>query len=243
MLDAKQIAHFKHHGYVILRGFIEADTVHDWQQQFWSHIGADSADSATWPEDYVVKDFNVDPVFGALPQMQTAVQQLGGSMFAGGGGSMLAQWPKHDSEWMPPAQGHIDGYGPGGWSGGFMLGATTYLEDVEPGGGGFFFWSDSHRPVHDFFRRHPKQIDGSFREREDWEEKSWGLFSDDNPQPAQEFTGGAGDVILWHCFMCHTGSPNVNQRPRLGVFSRWHHSDREQMKWDIAEDLWKYWEV
>ena len=43
-----------------------------------------------------------------------------------------------------PATGHIDGYGPGGWSGGFMLGATAYLEDVEDGGGAFVYWPQSH---------------------------------------------------------------------------------------------------
>jgi hypothetical protein len=28
----------------------------------------------------------------------------------------------------------------GGWFGGAMLGATVYLEQVAPGGGGFFLW-------------------------------------------------------------------------------------------------------
>ncbi len=243
MLDADQILHFKQHGYVILRGFIHPDTLQQWRTQFWGHVGADCDDPSTWPEDYVVKDFAVEPDFGSLPSMQDIVGQLGDGMFAGGGGSMLVQWPKSDKPWQAPTQGHIDGYGPGGWSGGFMLGATTYLEQVTAGGGAFYFWPDSHLPVQEYFRQHPQQIDGSFTQRQDWDEKGWGLFSDAGPSAPQEFTGAAGDVILWHCFMCHTGSPNVNARPRLGVFSRWHRSDREEMKWDIPQDLWKYWGI
>lgn len=243
MLDSDQITHFKQHGFLILRGFIDDDTLQAWRRQFWGHVGAESGDPTTWPEDYVVKDFGVDPSFGGLPKMQSVIGQLGGDRFAGGGGSMLVQWPKPDTPWKAPDQGHIDGYGPGGWSGGFMLGATTYLEDVDPGGGAFYYWPDSHLPVQAYFREHPQQIDGSFRERDDWEERKWGLFSDDGPSRPQEFTGAGGDVILWHCFMCHTGSPNLNARPRLAVFSRWHRSDREETKWDVPEDLWKYWEI
>ena len=124
-----------------------------------------------------------------------------------------------------------------------MLGATTYLEEVEARGGGFYYWPDSHLPVQEYFREHPEQIDGSFTKRDDWDEKGWALFSDLCPSAPQEFVGAAGDVILWHCFTCHGGSANVNARPRLGVFSRWHRADREQMKWDVPEDLWKYWAI
>jgi hypothetical protein len=243
-LSAEQIDHFKTHGFVILRGFIDDDTLGAWRDQFWTHIGADRDDGSTWPDDYVVKEFNVEPRLGQLPQMLPLIDQLGGGMFAGGGGSMLVQWPKPDSQWQAPQTGHIDGYGPGGWGGGFMLGATTYLEDVEPGGGGFYYWPDSHLPVAQYFREHPEQIDGSFRERDDWEERTWGIFSDDCDSEPREFTGAAGDLILWHCYLCHTGSPNVNARPRQGVFARWHRSDNEQMKWDVGgPDLWKYWSI
>ena len=76
--------------------------------------------------------------------MQAVVKQLGAGKLAGGGGGVLVNWPQPGAppdvsealkSWSPSAQGHVDGYGPGGWSGGFTLAATTYLEDVEPGGG------------------------------------------------------------------------------------------------------------
>ena len=243
MLTDAQIDHFKTAGFVVLPNFFEPTLVEAWRDIFWRHVGAQADDPDSWPESYVVEGLALEPVPGSLPQMQAVVQQLGGGMFAGSGGSMLVQWPKPDQDWQLSAIGHIDGYGPGGWSGGFMLGATSYLEDVEKRGGAFIYWPQSHLSTQEYFREFPEHIDGSFRERDDWEERSWGIFSDLSPQGPQEFVGRAGDLILWHCFLCHTGSTNVRPRPRLAVFSRWHRSDREEMRYDIPEDLWKYWAI
>ena len=140
---------------------------------------------------------------------------------------MLVQWPRSGAAWDWPAQGHIDGYGPGGWSGGFMLGATAYLDDVEANGGAFIYWPQSHLPTHAYFRENPAHIDGSFRDREDWEPRQWGLFSDRSPHGPEQFVARAGDVIFWHCFLCHTGSTNIRSKPRLGLFARWHYAERE----------------
>lgn len=244
MLTPEQLESFKDNAYLILPGFVEAEQIASWHEQFWAHIDADAQDSTTWPDEYVIGDFSVSPRLGELPEMQVIVDQIGGGSFTGGGGSMLVQWPKSTrANWQMPEAGHIDGYGPGGWSGGFMLGATTYLEPVEEQGGGFVYWPKSHHGVHDFFHEFPDQLDGSFTERDDWEDRKWGMFSDRSPTDPVEFTGQAGDLILWHCFLCHTGSTNVRSRPRQAVFSRWHHADREEMKYDVPEDLWKYWAI
>jgi hypothetical protein len=242
-LTPDQISYLKENGYLILRNFIDPLQVQTWRHQFWQHLDADADDPSTWPDSYVIEGFSTDPIMGHLPQISAVVEQLGGGQFNGGGGSMLVQWPKQDQDWNLSNSGHIDGYGPGGWSGGFMLGATTYLHDIEHRGGGFLYWPQSHLSTHDYFLEFPAHIDGSFTEREDWEERTWRVFSDKAPQTPVEFTGRAGDVIFWHCFLCHTGSPNVLSVARTGVFSRWHHADKEQMRYDIPEDLWKYWNI
>jgi hypothetical protein len=243
LLTDTQIDHFKAEGYVILSGFFATAQIEAWHDIFWTHVGARADEPKTWPDSYVIDGLALDPVPGGLPPMQAIIEQLSGGMFGGGGGSMLIQWPKPDQDWQLPGNGHIDGYGPGGWSGGFMLGATTYLEDVEARGGAFIYWPQSHLSTQEYFREFPEQIDGSFRERDDWDERTWAIFSDRSPQGPLEFVGAAGDLILWHAFLCHTGSANVNSRPRQAVFSRWHRSDREQMRYDIPEDLWKYWAI
>jgi len=243
MLTNEDIAHFKKKGFVILPNFIDNEQIIDWNDQFWNYISALPENPTTWPESYVIDGFSTDPVFGHLPQMEKVVQQLGGVNFSGGGGSMLVQWPKRDGHWKMPESGHIDGYGPNGWSGGFMLGATAYLEDVTDEAGAFVFWPESHHTTHQYFLENPSHVDGSFTERDDWETRNWSLFSDRSNQPPKQFSAQAGDVIFWHCYLCHTGSPNISYRPRLGLFSRWHHQDRMNMRYDIPEDIWKYWAI
>ena len=243
LLTEKDITHFKEQGFVVLPDLIDPEHVEAWNEQFWNHVAAVPDNPTSWPDNYVIEGFSTDPLFGHLPQMNQVVEQLGGNQFAGGGGSMLVHWPRSEGHWDMPANGHIDGYGPGGWSGGFMLGATAYLEDVEEEGGAFIYWPQSHLTTHQYFLEHPSHIDGSFTEREDWKERNWGVFSDLSPQGPEQFTAQAGDVIFWHCFLCHTGSTNIRRRPRLGLFSRWHHTDREQMRYDVSEDLWKYWAI
>ncbi len=243
MLTDNEVSHFKKEGYIVLPDLIEPELIEDWREQFWNHIAADPYNNSSWPDHYVIDAFSTDPIFGHVAQMDAIVKQLGGGHFAGGGGSMLVQWPQRDGQWSMPAQGHIDGYGPGGWSGGFMLAATAYLEDVEEEGGAFTYWPQSHISTHEYFRENPNHIDGRFTQLADWPERKWDLFSARSPQGPEQFTAQAGDVIFWHSFLCHTGSANIQQYPRLGLFSRWHHAKREEMRYDIPEDLWKYWAI
>ena len=236
-LSLAEICSFKQNGFLILRGCLDLATVDGWREDFWSHIRLTFPDfqvenASTWPKSAVIPGgFSVP--FGAHPAMQAIVQQLAGNKLKGGGGGVLVNWPNTEldpADWRPSAAGHVDGYGPGGWSGGFQLAATTYLADVDHKGGGFTFWPKSHLAVHRYFCEHPHEIDGSFYAREDWDAQGWGLMykgeGADFVGEATEFLGQRGDVVLWHNFTCHTGSTNCTPgRPRLGIFSRWHNSD------------------
>jgi ectoine hydroxylase-related dioxygenase (phytanoyl-CoA dioxygenase family) len=64
-----------------------------------------------------------------------------------------------------------------------------------------------------------------------------------SPAFAVNWQDGSGDVIFWHCFLCHTGSANIRQVPRFGVFARWSHKEKENMRYEIPADLWKYWSI
>ena len=245
ILTPEQVDFFKLNGYVILKNFIEVETIENWRDQIWQHLKADLSDPNGWPNSYVIDGFKVEPenqIFGQLPQVRQVVDQLGGGLFNGGGGGVLAHWPQEENEhqWKLPNNGHIDGYGPNGWSGGFMLGATTYMYNVESKGGAFVYWPKSHLSTHEYFLDHPTHIDGSFRNKEGW---GWEIFSDRSPEGPCQFTAQAGDVIFWHCFLCHTGSANVRQLPRFGVFARWFYKEKEKMRYEIPADLWKYWSI
>ena len=244
ILTAEQIAYFKTNGYLVLENFVKSDTIESWRKQIWNKLDADLSDPSGWPDQLVVNGSNIEPesqVFGQLAQVRAVADQIGGGMFNGGGGQMLVKWPrKEKGAWQMPTDGHIDGYGPNGWSGGFMLGATTYMYDVQPGGGAFIYWPKSHLTTHTYFLDHPSHIDGSFQNIDGW---GWQLLSNRSPEPPREFIGKAGDVIFWHCFLCHTGSENIQDIPRFGVFARWSYRENERMRYEIPEDLWKYWTI
>ena len=173
MLTPAQVTFFQENGYLILENFIDSDIIEGWRGQVWKHLNSKLDTPETWPNNYVVENFSFSPLFGQLPAMQEITEQLGGGAFTGGGGSPLVKWPNPDENWTMPRIGHIDAYGAAGWSP-FMLGATTYLYDVKPGGGAFIYWPRSHHTTHQYFLQYPEQIDGSFRNVEGWD---WNVLS------------------------------------------------------------------
>ncbi len=242
-LTNEQIQFFKNNGFLILHGLIEPAVVEVWQEAIWSHLGTDPNDQSTWKRDYVVEGLQLPDGTNLNQQarVKRIVEQLGDGAFAGGGGAPLIKWPEPEKaeEWSLPDDGHVDGYGPGGWSP-FMLGATAYVFDVEHQGGGFTYWPKSHFSAWRYLLDNPETVDGSFRDREGF---TWLWFLDDEAEGPCEFAGKAGDVVLWHSYLFHTGSMNVRERPRIAFFGRWSHRDREGFKYEIPEDLWKRWAI
>ena len=112
---------------------------------------------------------------------------------------------------------HIDGFarnrGPGL---GLMLGATTYLYPVEKDGGAFCFWPRTHLPTYHFFAQHPEEIEDGASFDKIFGDAAGGL------EP-HEFTGNAGDAVLWHNFTFHSGSsesPRPTRHPHSNFWIR-----------------------
>lgn len=119
-----------------------------------------------------------------------------------------------------------------------MLGATSYLEDVEPGGGALTLYPRTHIRTHRYFTRHlEKRMNGaSFAE----------IFGEGDDIQPLEFTAQAGDAVFWHNFTFHSGSANWSDSPRLAVFSRWHHHKLAEARFRPAGDderMWDAWEA
>ncbi len=260
-LSVEQLREFAEEGVLILPGFIDDATSGGWLAQLEEQRGANPLSAAAWTHGGTSNNKPLVPALGDVPQMAAVLEQLGGAAWSGGGAGLGAVKVRQEATHeLAPAvlgaphgtqmnhgrpMGHIDGYGPGGWSGGFMCAATTYLADVEPGGGAFVYWPRSHRAVNRFFQQYPETLDGSFRILPTfWDEpaganngaaptkagsRQWDVMYGDDRETSiavgecTEFVGRRGDLILWHSFTVHTGSANVaSDSPRLGVFGRWH---------------------
>ena len=123
-----------------------------------------------------------------------------------------------------------------------MLGATAYLYELEPRGGAFTYWPDSHHKAHRYSLEHPLHLDGSFLNAEGL---TWDVFCDNPTTGGTEITAKAGDLLLLHAFLFHNGSLNVKPSPRIALNARFDHQDRDHatFRYEVTEDLWKYWGV
>ena len=74
---------------------------------------------------------------------------------------------------------------------------------------------------------------------------AWDVFCDNPETGGREFIASAGDVVLWHSYLTHEGSVNINNSPRIALFARWDHQRRDEtaFRYEVPEDLWKYWAV
>lgn len=199
--------------------------------------------SATWPThptDFPY--FFLHPHPDETPVLRQIIDQLGGPGRLSYGepvqgkawyGDVRGVFPEPEgTAWVPPgdAGGHIDGYGgANSWGGGFQLGATFYLNEVRPQGGGLFVWPRSHAAVHDYFRKNEGSIDGRYICDPRYPEGAWrALCGESLTRDPQEFVGKPGTLLLWHAWTVH--SPSLNCRPkepRIAVHLRYYD---EQMR-------------
>lgn len=243
-LSAAQIEHFKTRGYLVLKNFFDTSDLDIWREQIWRALDSSLETPETWPSERGGLDgYEYNPpesTFGLHPKLTGIVDQLGGGDFVLGDGIPIIRWPEPGNPWEMPKSGHIDAYG-GRWLP-FMFGATMYLYDVDPGGGALIVWSGSHHAAHRYFMEHPSQVDGSFLKEDGF---TWDVFCDNPATGGEEFVAKAGDVVLWHSYLTHNGSANVNDSPRIALFTRYDHRRRQEtaFRHEIPEDLWKYWAI
>ena len=137
LLTNAQLAEFKAEGTLLIRGLIPDAVLAGWRRQFADAAAAhsppvDLTEPSTWPYGRLEAAWpELEPCLYDLPELQSLVQQLGGGAFAPtsqAGRPWTKQQPMTrvvlpeapETEWAPPSEGHLDGYGGGGWGGGFM---------------------------------------------------------------------------------------------------------------------------
>jgi len=115
----------------------------------------------------------------------------------------------------------------------FHLGVVGYIDDVDPGGGGFTVWPGSHKQFYYAFTsqycNEPTEEHPIIREYY-------------NGQQPVDCYGGSGDIILWHHRLAHTGPPNTTRRIRRAVLYEFTKKDIEQTQLEPPQkDMWRDW--
>ena len=243
-LTPEQIREFYDRGYVKIPGAISKAMV-DTARQAVNHsigtLGPNGEDMSKHRAAQFCRDLNGAPVimdlFNASPVISLAESLMGeGNLQKPIRGAQVApRFPTVIGEVPPEPRGHLDGMGTGTngmpkgvYRRGFTAFAVIYLADVpEPYSGNFTVWPGSHR----FFENYLK--------REGLEILSNGTPRVDLPEGPDMVTGNAGDLIIAHHQMIHTGGPNASPNIRYAAIARLRHIDCEKNGNEGFQDIWR----
>lgn len=226
MLTDAQKAHFIEHGYVKVPGLLPPDLVATTKANLLAAMGIDESDPGTWagkpglsPEEPVR-----ETTYAARTDaFEAVVEDLVGPDFLRGicyspylewnhktpvmtrGYIPVLSFPQPGPpEFVPPGGFHIDG----GesirvWPGINFLAVMAYLSDTKPYGGATVVHPGSHRQVFEHWLATdcagapaPPPLDYA---------------------PAIPLEASAGDVVLMHYLMVHSGSTNRDSHIRIGM--------------------------
>ncbi len=243
-LTPEQIREFYDRGYVKIPGAISKAMV-DTARQAVNHsigtLGPNGEDMSKHRAAQFCRDLNGAPVimdlFNASPVTSLAESLMGeGNLQKPIRGAQVApRFPTVIGNVPPEPRGHLDGMGTGTngmpkgvYRRGFTAFAVIYLADVpEPYSGNFTVWPGSHR----FFENYLK--------REGLEILSNGTPRVDLPEGPDMVTGNAGDLIIAHHQMIHTGGPNASPNIRYAAIARLRHINCDKNGNDGFQDIWR----
>lgn len=111
----------------------------------------------------------------------------------------------------------------------FTMLAGIVLSDVTtPEAGNLVVWPGSHRVLEDYFRaKGPKSLLA-------------GMPDVDLGRP-EAVLARAGDVVLSHYQLAHTGGPNTSPHIRYAVYFRLKRKGHDRWKWECMTDVWREW--
>ena len=243
-LTPEQIREFYDRGYVKIPGAISKAMI-DTARQAVNHsigtLGPNGEDMSKHRAAQFCRDLNGAPVimdlFNASPVISLAESLMGeGNLQKPIRGAQVApRFPTVIGNVPPEPRGHLDGMGTGTngmpkgvYRRGFTAFAVIYLADVpEPYSGNFTVWPGSHRFFESYFKREGLEI------------LSNGTPRIDLPEGPDMVTGNAGDLIIAHHQMIHTGGPNASPNIRYAAIARLRHINCDKNGNDGFLDIWR----
>ncbi len=184
-------------------------------------------------DQLVITDLFAGPVFTAIYESLMGEDNVQPITWA----KPYPRFPLAPGEEPFGPSGHMDGTGnglngtaKGDYSRGFTAFAVVYLMDLpNPWCGNFTVWPGSHRTCETYFKEVGHEV------------LSNGVPKIDFPEPPVQVTGQAGDLIVGHHALIHTGGPNASPDVRLAVIARPRHTDIKILGKDAYTDIWAEW--
>lgn len=206
-------------------------------------VGKTGADPARYRVDSFCFELTrtaiITDIFNRTPVMSAVEDLLGqGNVLPVEHVQIAPRFPLPVGQEPEPYEGHLDGIG-GGSNGmakgvyvrNFTLFAVVYLVDVPaPESGNFTVWPQSHLAFQDWFRQVGHEV------------LSQGVPQIDFPRERVMVTGKAGDVILAHHQLQHTGGHNSSPHVRHALISRIRHRGTATFDKKAYTDIWHEWE-
>jgi hypothetical protein len=240
MLSTAQLETFKRDGAIVFRGFYSAGEIDSWREQIL-HYFDHPKNGTEWRNAlarHKADDFRLIP--DPTPSSHSALSRIYQALHA------TADWIGHNqlvvragddaAEWRGARLAHIDIplYAPVRT----LANNVTYLSDVGERGGAFMYWPASHHVAWEYFREFPD--DYMARGERTHNQVFEHLVERAGASPV-EFTGGPGDLLIWHSLLLHSASVNKHPGARLAVFGRWGVRIEDEALYDFREDMEAYW--
>lgn len=223
LLSDEQKAQFIRDGFVIARGLLPDELVHQTREAILN--------SEYWPDEEIQKSGVSIPLWNAstptkvcrTPEVEQIGEELLGPHFLRGVsfhyGKELAGLEAREEGFVPvitfpssgaprfeaPSAYHLDGYPdpPTLWPHLLSLIVFAYLTDTADYGGATTVLPGSHRQVFEYWHQRNMAGEHGVPPLE---------YSAPTPLP-----GKAGDVIFMHYLLAHSGSQNFSDHPRIGM--------------------------
>ena len=249
-LSNRQMLQFHEEGYLVIPGAVSRLMVETARQAINHEMGRGEANPFPRINSTpVITDlFNQSPAF---PLLESA---LGiGNLLPCKTGAIKLNYPRpltagsgnnysREIGWGRPGGGHLDGIKAvgdrlrglredGTYRRNFTAFAVVYLNDMlEPDAGNFTVWPGSHHYFEDYFKEHGhKVLDDHMPHVE-------------MPIDPVQTTGEAGDLVLAHHMLVHTGSSGSSPNIRYAIIFRPQHVDLVRIGFDAFTDIWIEWD-
>jgi hypothetical protein len=246
VLTGSQIESFYEEGYVQISGAVPKLMVDAARRAINHSIGAVGQSSDDLDNfrtgaycDELKNSSTMTDLFNRTPVMAAAEQLIGeGKVLPVKGVQMAMRFPVSLDDDVSEPRGHLDGMGNGKngmakgvYRRGFTAFAVVYLADVPaPNHGNFTVWPRTHRFFEDYFEANGTEVLEN------------GTPKVEFPRPPVQIVGKAGDAVIAHHQIMHTGGPNASPDIRYAVITRLRHVDCEKNGNEVYTDIWREWD-